>query len=89
MSITTLDIPLVIDPETVALVFDRATGALYDECRNLDTAVNYALYESDAYAILAVNPVLWYDGTVRLTTAELQATLDREAGLRADCYGEA
>lgn len=85
---TTLNIPLVTDEETIALIFDRETGEVHDECSGLESAINYALYESQDYLILAVAPVYWYDGTVRLTMAELQSTIDREAGLWSDCFNK-
>jgi hypothetical protein len=56
---------------------------VYDEAGNQETALQYA---QDGYIVVAVNPVFWYDGTVRHTTQQLQQIFDMEQDLYADCF---
>lgn len=88
-----IDLPLFVDPDTVVLVFDPenldptnpAPTQPYDECANLETALQYA---HDGFVTVAVNPEYWRsDNTIRYTTAEIQQALDHEQALVSDCFG--
>lgn len=75
-----IDLPLNIDPDTTAVVFDPVTGEEYDEVGGWETAIQYA---HDGYLVIVMNPAGFpYD-----TVEKLQAAVDYEHELVADCFG--
>lgn len=80
--------PLFSDKHTVALVFDpadvhtstREVESIYDECGNLETAIQYA---HDGFIVIAVAG----DPDRDLTLEEVQQAIDHEQELVADCFG--
>ena len=81
---TTVQIPLVHDEGTFAYIIDVATGEVFDEAGNYETAENYI--QSLDYIAVAVTDWLWSDGTIRATRAEVQEAFDRERRLQEDCF---
>ncbi len=75
-----IDLPLNIDPDTTAVVFDPVTGEEYDEVGGWETAIQYA---HDGYLVIVMNPSSFpYD-----TVAKLQEAVSYEHGLVSDCFG--
>lgn len=75
-----IDLPLNIDPDTTAVVFDPATGEEYDEVGGWETAIQYA---HDGYLVIVMNPSSFpYD-----TVEKLQERVSYEHELVADCFG--
>jgi hypothetical protein len=81
-----LEIPLDIDGDTVAMIFDAETGQHYDDAGNLESAINY-IHQGAEYVVIGVGPELWRDGDVRLTEREVQEAIEHEYALVSDCFG--
>jgi len=75
-----IDLPLNIDPDTTAVVFDPETGEECDEVSGWETAIQYA---HDGYLVIVMNP----SGFPYDTVEKLQAAVSYEHALVADCFG--
>jgi hypothetical protein len=80
----TIELPLfhddenpTLDGETVVLVIDRETGDIFDECWGWESAQNYALYQSEEFAFIAVGE----------RANDWQRICDYNSEIRGDCFG--
>lgn len=94
-------LPLVPSEGTIAYIIDVATGELYDEAGNFETAISY-IQTTEYIAIACADELHWcrtggtpgeshchycesYGPVVR-TQEALQASFDHERRLQEDCF---
>ena len=82
-------LPIALNPETVAVVYDRSTGSIIDECFNWESAQNYARSLENEVVAVADDSFTNYEGEkiVSMTKADIQGMCDRERELYIDCFG--
>lgn len=88
-------LPLVPSEGTIAYIIDVATGELYDEAGNFETAISY-IQTTEYVAIACADEVHTCHqddcrycetyGPIVRTQADLQASFDHERRLQEDCF---
>ena len=89
-------LPLVPSEGTIAYIIDVATGELYDEAGNFETAISY-IQTTEYIAVACADEVHWCGGSTECAYCEtygpvvrtqeaLQASFDHERRLQEDCF---
>ena len=88
-------LPLVPSEGTIAYIIDVATGELYVEAGNFETAISYiqtteyiAIACADEVHVCRQDDCLYCEtyGPIVRTQADLQASFDHERRLQEDCF---
>lgn len=89
------NLPLIPDASTVAYIIDIATGELWDEAGNYESAINY-VQTGDYLAVACADERHWCSqedclycatyGPIVHSQADMQAGFDRERALYEDCF---